>query len=194
MHHMALHTSFQPGKYPPLDVSWGGKITIYSLCPVLPNPNPYPLTWFPLPTFFLCPVSSDHRSLLSTKASQLQNNSQVPRAITWGSQSLMIKRNKASSFPSLSQAARVPQLPGDLAWARLPQDNTPKRITFSIYNLILFSFNVCCVLSLCRESTSLSFCLLFVLLLVQWKCIGFSVSDYTSSHTQFITPCPKEQM
>lgn len=81
------------------------------------------------------------------------------------------------------------------ALTRLPQENkSPKMTTFSICNLIFF-FNMSVVcFPLCQKSTNLSFCHLFVLRPVWWKCIGFSVSDYTSSHAQFTTPCPKEQM
>lgn len=106
------------------------------------------------------------------------------------------KRNKTSSSTLPASQPPGTPLPGGKHKPDCPQENnSPKMTTFSICKLVFFFFNMCVVcFFLCQKSTSLSFCLLFVLLPVQWKCIGFSVSDYTSSHTQFITPCPKEQM
>lgn len=106
------------------------------------------------------------------------------------------KRTKRS--PAILPTSQPPgtPLPGGKPKPDGPRKTTPLRWQhFPFAVCFFFFFNMCVVcFSLCQKSTSLSFCLLFVLLPVQWKCIGFSVSDYTSSHTQFITPCPKEQM
>lgn len=127
-----------------------------------PPPPPPPHTPFPLPTAFLGPASSAHRPTVLNQgilAPKQHTNAQSNHLGVAGlCDEGTPKRNRAAPFtlpsPGCQGTPHSQEAPHELD---CPQEITPKRITFSICNLVLLSFNMCCVLSLCGNSTSFHF-------------------------------------